>query len=309
MKRVLILAVFLALWAAPAHAAGCSNTSLGNNWTCVEGIHTFSFNCYYTCTRTLAAVNAGDLLVYCYDLSETGSVAEHLSLADNAGNTWKEYPPGPQMSGIDVPNASWSCWYVLNSRAKAAGYALSVTYPNPNHADDALAQFRNSGGGSAGIDTTSGYGASGTVSLLYTSNALSSTTKTGNSYQGFNGSITTGYNGELLVAAQNMEQAPVSMSAGWTAVDADASACPVPTYPVCFFAAKSQATAGAAAFEWTDNTGGDAYFTALMAFQAPPVRTVPPYIASRGILKAPKPSVWIREAEVLSEPCRDSDIF
>jgi hypothetical protein len=281
---VLLFSIFV--FSPAAHAAGCSSTSLGNNWTCVAGNHAYAIDFSSSAiTLTLpGAVSAGDLLVYCYNWGLTGSVSDNLTLSDNAGtgNTWTQYPPGPQLQSLDVTNGSWSCWYVLNSQAKASGYTLSITGTSTNHVGDhGIAQFRNSGGASAGIDATNGSGTSGTVSVRYTSNATSASTNcttAGNCPSGFNGSsflafdgpITTGFNGELLLAGLNMKQSPLNISSGWTAVDSDASECPVSgSLPVCIFAANSQATAGSVTFAWSDNTASDPYWTALMAFRPP----------------------------------------
>jgi hypothetical protein len=242
----------------------CSNTDLGNGWTCVGGNNQYGvFPPVPQYSLGFVNLQSGDLLVLAVD---TTSNSSPITVTDSAGNAWQQFAPGLQPDAIDGPGHGYSIFYVLNSNGAAAGDTVTVSVANGDFVSDfAISQFRNSGGPSLGIEPD----------IAYTVNGVGGTGPC--PCPGGSQSITTQYAGDLILGAANQNASPASLSAGFVPVDAPPfSDCNLSVNPFCVFAATSQTTAGNVGWQWSDTDPNDANFSVLLAFRnANAAATVP----------------------------------
>jgi hypothetical protein len=271
--RFLVAAIFL-FALSPAFASsigtGCSNTSLGNGWTCVSGNDIFATGDSVQ-TIGLADVQQGDLLVLALDMT---SLDADVNVTDNAGNTWTQVPGGVSPDAIDAAGHGYALFYVLDSNPLNYAYSATVSIYGggsplttcdlalPCVSDLAISQFRSTSGPARGIEASIALSANAMSELGPCPCAAASQT------------IVTTRSGDLILGAANQNGAPATVSSGFVPVDSGAD-CHTDQQPFCFFAATTQDSAGVASWAWAADTPSDPYFSALLAFQQGDAPTAP----------------------------------
>lgn len=214
MKKLLLIAAILL--SLPAWSQ-CSNTSLGNGWTCVWG----GYNTGGTGVNKIFvdAIQAHDVLVGFCDTGNADNNGGHNVITDNNGDTWVQANgPIAWKSSPDGINgdATAGTFVVLDANAGSAGTVqatCSGSSQGAAFADIALAILRNTGGASPAID------APATVSAVVQ-------TTVGTCPYGGTGNLvptittTTNHNQELVVGmAQNGANGPTGTPSGWIWLD------------------------------------------------------------------------------------------
>lgn len=115
MRKYLILAGFLLLCGLPAHAVGCSATSIGQNWTCGASAESFAYGA--NAVMTLTPDHQPSFIV----CGGTGTSLGN-TIADTGSHTWHNIR---SVSGAGY--GEMDLWYTPNTSISAITITITAT--------------------------------------------------------------------------------------------------------------------------------------------------------------------------------------
>lgn len=263
----------------PCPGSGNTSYSLGNGWSCIYGGYNTGGSSGSLQVAFGAAINTHDLLVgYCDNGLAPSNSNSAMGMSDATNGTWTPWPLGriawanPDAQGGGNNNgASAELFYVLNATAVSSGLTVTCTTSDTvSFQDMAIALFRQTSGlASQGIDAKNSVANGNTTSSApYTMDSIS---------------ITTSYNGELLILSANGSGCTQAIS-GWIGADG------ATTGDSCegLIQVRSQASAGtisASPIESDPDTGSTSQTVEMMlSFQSSTSGADPTTMFSGGIL-------------------------